>query len=275
MLVIGNTATPEPTKALNTATPNPTGTPLPTNTRTNTPTSTATLASTVRPTEAQTATPNWEATVRAFERQLDFGALYNTVQMIEFIERQCNLGCYEKAVIVKSQPQVEGSNVISFNVGSKLIFFNINSINPNLIYTSERNLTYVTDQPLLTGINEILIKYLDQNKGSKNKNYAETRLIDIIQGNREKGISPFNNFKILLEKYDDGTYGLIAYLEVDVCAVVPAPTNTATATPTLVWSTPTAIPTIPPERPTEPARTSTPNPTVKTKPPVPPTVVLP
>lgn len=236
LIEIGNTSTPEPTKALKTATPNPTGTPLPTSTPTNTPTQTPTN----RPVES--ATPIWQKTVEAYEKQVRYGALYDTVQMIEFIERQCNYGCYEKAVIVKSEPKEIGSKDVNFNIGSEFIRFTIKDIQAISTYTSERNLTYITNQSLLAEINKILIEKLDLNKDNKKKNYAETRLLDLILGNRDQKISDFNNYKILLQKYEDGTYGLVAYLEVDVCAVVPAPTYTATATPTTFYTPPTSTP---------------------------------
>lgn len=263
LVVIGNTPTPEPTKALDTRSPTPTGTNLPT--RTSTPTNTPTQTPTVKPVES--ATPNWRSTVEAYEKRIKYGELYDTVQMIEFIERQCNLGCYEKVEVVKSQPQAIGSNKTVFGDGSNIVSFTLDNINASSTYTSERGLTYLTDASLLADINKILIDQLDSNKDSRKKNYAETRLLDLILGNRDKKISPFNNFKILLQKFNDGTFALVAYLEVDNCAVVPVPTYTVTSTPTPFFSTPTATST-----PRQPDNTPVPS---KPTPRPAPTVVLP
>lgn len=266
-LVIGKTPTTEPTttKTVASNTPTPTGTPIPTNTRTSTPTNTPIQIATNRP-----ATPDLAATITSYENQARFGALYNTLQMVEILERECTSGCLERGVFATSFTSTKTSGIF-FDVGIENSTPTLPDLDGYKTYKSESGRTYVIDQGINANVGEIVwYRLFTNDKKLRPFNYVENKLLALINENRKQGIGDFNNFKVLLEKLKDGTYSIVVYMENDYCAVAPAPTNTATATPTPVWSTPTAIPTTPPQNPTETAR-----PPVKATPPQPPTMVIP
>ncbi len=249
LVASGNTKTPEPPKALNTATPFPT--------RTSTPT--------IQP--FFTPSPDYRATVQFFNNALENGALYDTRQLIELNERKCNpYGCMEVLDLAKST-KVESTGLF-FDIGLQGISLTI----PNgETFRSESGKEYLKDISINANIGKYYIQRLFGNdKTSRSNTYAENRLKSQILENRSIGIGDFNNFFLAVRKNPDGSFAIVEFIEVDNCVVAPAPTNTATATPTpVVLSTPTPTAT-PPERPRD-----TPTPTDKKVPPTPASTVGP
>lgn len=240
LIEFGNTSTPEPTKTSVANTPTPTGTPLPTNTRASTPTNAPIQTPTNRP--ALPATPDLAATITSYENQLRFGALFNTVQMIEILERECTSGCLERGVFATSFTSSITSGIF-FDVGIENSTPTLPDLDGYKTYKSESGRTYVIDQGINANVGEIVwYKLFTNAKKSRPFNYVENKLLNLIKENREQGIGEFNNFKVLLEKLKGGIYSIVVYMENDYCAVIPAPTNTATPTPTPIYSTPTVTP---------------------------------